>query len=301
MEWKPVYLGVVTMTMLIATGDSLAVSFTTPEAAKTITDDTGTQSTCQDIFVNFTPAIVHDIVLSVETTHTWVGDLRFDLSHLDSGNVLTVMNRPGRTSGSSNGNPDNLNSAYPIIYDDYAQSGIPAENMGDDGDCDSPVIGDPVGQCPADNYFPAPDPGDGGLGSSFAGVFKGTNGFATWRLCAGDYATGIEGTLTSWSMHLRYDNDSDGLATKNDLDPTNASNFCGDSTTLGVSVSGSTPAGQTQQCAAANIVLMGNYVVHNTARLEIFSHGVNLGRDTGGGVFAPFRVETGAELRVASY
>ena len=35
------------------------------------------------------------LIVSIQATHTWVGDLIFTLVHVDTGTTITVIDRPG--------------------------------------------------------------------------------------------------------------------------------------------------------------------------------------------------------------
>jgi subtilisin-like proprotein convertase family protein len=119
----------------------------------------------------------------VVITHTWVGDLEVTLTHVNTGTVVTIIDRPGTTvlppPGSSVGDFGCGNNNIDATLDDEAS--LPVE---DQCRTTSPAIS---GLVKPNNPLSA---------------FDGENLGGTWRLTVTDGATLDNGFLERWSLHF---------------------------------------------------------------------------------------------------
>jgi subtilisin-like proprotein convertase family protein len=114
-----------------------------------------------------------DLDVYLDVTHTWVGDLKITLTHLDSGTVLTLVDRPGYPASDFGCDRNNIDATL----DDNA--GLPIED-----ECD---VGDPT---IAGRFRPQQPL------SAFDGEIYG----GQWRLNISDNAGGDVGTLDEWCL-----------------------------------------------------------------------------------------------------
>jgi len=196
-------VALVALVMLGLAGSALADQFTTGDAAILIPDSSGGIITaCQSLTVPASLIISDTPSVRIQTNHTWVGDLTYELR--GPLNTLTVVNRPGRT-GAGAGDSSDYSSVTPLMLGAMAPSGIDAEGIGNDTTGMDTLCGggDAIGtnDCP-DNYLPNPDTADSpnaGLGTDFSD-FTGTDAVGVWMLCVADSAGGDTGTLVSWTL-----------------------------------------------------------------------------------------------------
>ena len=132
-----------------------------------------------DDMVISTSGNITDLNISLDASHTWVGDLVFTLEHVDTGTTATFYDRPGYTGTGFGCQEDNID--------------VIANDEGTDGDiesqCDTtpPAIsGDRVGGDPAN--------------SSLLAAFDGEDLSGTWRLTASDNEGGDTGTINEWCI-----------------------------------------------------------------------------------------------------
>ncbi|HWT14287.1 MAG TPA: M36 family metallopeptidase, partial [Patescibacteria group bacterium] len=112
---------------------------------------------------------ITDLDLSVVATHTWVGDLIFTLTHVESGTSVIAIDRPGRTGTSGNGcNRPNIDATL----DDEAAS--PVESQCTTGTA-------------INGTFTPNNP---------LAAFDGLDRAGTWRLTVSDNAGADTGTVT---------------------------------------------------------------------------------------------------------
>lgn len=125
------------------------------------------------------PGNITDLDVQINATHTWVGDMRFDLEHVETGTMVTFYDQPGVPASTFGCAGDNLDA---IINDE-----------GPDGDVEDEcgagvpsIAGDFVGGDPAN--------------TSLLAAFDGETVAGTWRLTASDHAGGDTGTVVEWCV-----------------------------------------------------------------------------------------------------
>jgi len=138
-----------------------------------IPDDTVAGIT-SDIVVGAVQSIA-DLNVSLAIAHTWVGDLRVILTHVDSGSSVVLLEHPGRIDMGNGCGLDDLDA----VFDDAARR--PAED-----------------RCAEGPPFAAIDGSVAPLGS--LSVFNGQNLSGTWRLNVSDRATQDTGALLGWCL-----------------------------------------------------------------------------------------------------
>ncbi len=112
-----------------------------------------------------------DVNVSIVATHTYVGDLAFTLTHVDTGTAVTIIDRPGVPNSTYGCDLDNIDA----LLDDEGGAG-PVESA-----------------CPPTgglDYTP----------NNPLTAFDGENLSGTWRLKASDAFSGDTGTLDSWCL-----------------------------------------------------------------------------------------------------
>jgi lysyl endopeptidase len=113
--------------------------------------------------------------MSLDITHTWVGDLIIRLTHVDSGTMVTLVERPGQVDGSGFGcSGDNIQTG---VSDDAPVSL--------QSNCISASVAYPE---------PAYSPNDP------LANFTGLDPSGVWRLSISDNAGGDLGTLNEWCL-----------------------------------------------------------------------------------------------------
>jgi subtilisin-like proprotein convertase family protein len=132
-----------------------------------------------DDMVNPGSGVISDLNIVITATHTWVGDARFTLSHVDTGTVVAVLDRPG-VPGSTWGCDQNHVGA---TFNDEAS--LPAEN-----------------QCAASNVVNPPPYAIAGslIANNALTAFDGQSYAGTWRLNASDWVGGDTGQLRGWCL-----------------------------------------------------------------------------------------------------
>lgn len=123
--------------------------------------------------VNPGTATISDLDVVITTTHTWVGDLVFTLTHVDTGSASTVIDRPG----------------------------VPASTWGCDNSNIAARLSDEA-SLPVENQCAATTPTINGtfIPNNTLSVFDGQSLAGTWQLNASDRATPDPGTLTGWCL-----------------------------------------------------------------------------------------------------
>lgn len=121
---------------------------------------------------------IEDLDVYLETDHTWVGDLRFTLEHVDTGTTAELIDRVGAPATTFGCQSDNIRA----IIDDEAE--IDAETS-----CGPPNLA-------LANRYVGGDPADNNLLS----VFDGEDLSGEWQLHVTDNASGDVGNLESWCL-----------------------------------------------------------------------------------------------------
>jgi len=181
---------------------SQSASFTTGLYRSPFMDIPDDGNSAFDTFVIETPGQLADLNLMIQATHTWVGDLSFNLVHEDSGTTVSLMH--------SSYDPDS-----PVDVD-FACSGENIDATLDD-DANTSV------QDACDSEIPA-------ISGSFApyeelSAFNGEDFSGTWRLDVTDYYPFADkGTLVQWGLVPTFggtedDSDGDGVADISDFCP----------------------------------------------------------------------------------
>jgi hypothetical protein len=123
---------------------------------------------------------IDDLDLSLQTSHTWVGDLSYTLTHLDTGTTVVVLDRPGvpaSTYGCSGEDVD-------VLLDDDAAFSVEDWCGGA-----TPAIGGAL------------VPGDPPNVDLF-GPFRGEETCGDWELNVVDHAADYTGTVGPWCLAL---------------------------------------------------------------------------------------------------
>jgi hypothetical protein len=119
-----------------------------------------------------------DLDVSINTTHTWVGDLIFTLEHQDTGTSVVFYDRPGEPASTFGCDGDDIDATI----DDEAATAVEDE-------CGAGVPS-------IQGSFIGGDPADPTLMSSF----DGEDLAGTWVLNVSDNAGGDLGTLNEWCL-----------------------------------------------------------------------------------------------------
>ncbi|MCB8942746.1 MAG: cadherin-like domain-containing protein [Ardenticatenaceae bacterium] len=121
---------------------------------------------------------ITDLDISLDVSHTWVGDLIFTLEHVDTGTTATFYDRPGYTGSGFGCSSDNVD--------------VTANDEGPDGDIES--------QCDTNPAISGNRVGGDPANSSLLAAFDGESLSGTWRLTASDNAGGDTGTINEWCI-----------------------------------------------------------------------------------------------------
>lgn len=125
--------------------------------------------------------VILDVRVVIQATHTWVGDLVFELRNA-AGMTLTVIDRPGVVRGDNGCSGNDID----VVLRDDATEMIDAaclpEGMG------TPALGGTL----------LPD-------SPFASAFLGEPTAGNWRMTAIDADAGSTGTFVRWCLQLTYE------------------------------------------------------------------------------------------------
>ena len=158
-----------------------------PDSAIPDCDGTNDVPVSDSRVINSDCAIILDVNVGLQITHTWIGDLVVTLAHDDGNDVMTValMSRVGFPE------PDPY--CGPFI------STNPTDNA-------NVVFDDTSGRSIETGPFPLaggykPNAGATGLPSALSS-FNGRNRCGTWTFTVHDGAASDTGTLDSWSLHF---------------------------------------------------------------------------------------------------
>ncbi len=120
-----------------------------------------------------TSGVITDLNISVDVTHSFVGNLKFTLTHEDTGTSVIIIDRPGMPPGSNGCQYSDID----VTLDDEAASSVE--------DACSPVP-------PAINGSFIPN--------NPLSAFDSENLYGMWTLEVSDNASGNTGTLNSWCL-----------------------------------------------------------------------------------------------------
>ncbi len=124
-----------------------------------------------------------DLDVSVQATHTWVGDLVFAVQNVDTGTSATVIDQPGVPASTYGCSYNHVNATL----DDRAA--VPVENQ-----CATSAGANPPPYAIEGTFTP----------NNALSAFNGQPLADTWRLTASDRVTGDTGTLTQWCLIATY-------------------------------------------------------------------------------------------------
>ena len=124
---------------------------------------------------------ITDLNLTVDTTHTWVGDLKFVLERVDSATSTTPIDRPGYTGSGFGCSGNDINAT---IDDEGTDGNVETTCLG----ATPTIAGDLVGGDPPNN--------------SLLAAYDGMSTQATWRLTVSDNAGGDTGSLNEWCIEV---------------------------------------------------------------------------------------------------
>ena len=124
---------------------------------------------------------INDLNVSLDATHTWVGDLIFTVEHVDTGTTATIVDQPGlpvlnATFGCNDNDFDNF------ILDDESANG-PHDDA-----------------CPNTDSTPAYPSNSDWDPIQPLSAFDGEDLAGTWRINVSDNAGGDTGTLDEWCV-----------------------------------------------------------------------------------------------------
>ena len=121
--------------------------------------------------------LLTDLNVSVQSTHTWVGDLVFTVKNVGTSTSVTIIDRPG----------------------------VPASNYGCSYDNIAATLDDEAA-APVENQCASSTPAISGTFSpnNPLAAFDGQQLANTWTLNASDRASGDTGTLTQWCLIATY-------------------------------------------------------------------------------------------------
>jgi len=116
---------------------------------------------------------ITDLDVSLQVTHTWVGDLIFTLTHVDTGTAVTFFDRPGVPAGTVGCSGNDIDAT-----------------LSDEGA--TPVETECAGAVPTiDGTFSPNNP---------LSAFDGESANGTWRLFVSDNAGSDQGTVNGWCI-----------------------------------------------------------------------------------------------------
>lgn len=118
--------------------------------------------------------LITDLNVSISASHTWVGDLRFILTHEDTGTSVTLIDRPGVPHNSFGCNADDIGA----ILDDEASTPVEDE-------CDH------SGPAAIAGTFTPQEP---------LAAFDGEDLAGQWHLTVSDLQAADTGTLVQWCL-----------------------------------------------------------------------------------------------------
>ena len=121
--------------------------------------------------------VLTDLNVTVQTNHTWVGDLVFAVQNVSTGTGATIIDRPGAPASANGCSGNNINATL-------------------DDEAASPVEGQCAAGTPTINGSFSPN--------SPLSAFDGLQLDNTWRMTVSDVASQDTGTLTEWCLIATY-------------------------------------------------------------------------------------------------
>lgn len=118
--------------------------------------------------------VVQDLNVSINATHTWVGDLSFSVKHVDTNTTVTIIDRPGTTGTGAGCSANDVDAEL------------------DDEGSDGPVEAQCSTTPPA--LFGNPTP------NNALSAFDGESFAGTWQLTVTDSAGGDTGVVNEWCL-----------------------------------------------------------------------------------------------------
>ena len=148
-------------------------SFESGQVLIAIPDGTGVAAF--DSIVVAQNATILELDVVVQISHSYVGDLKVTLTHVETGTSVTLIDRPG----------------------------VPASSFGCSGDDIDATLGDDATLL-AENVCASTTPAIGGflLPAETLDAFDGEDIVGTWTLRVFDLSSSDQGTLDSWSLEL---------------------------------------------------------------------------------------------------
>jgi subtilisin-like proprotein convertase family protein len=122
-------------------------------------------------------AVLTDLDVYLDVTHTWVGDLKFELEHVETGTQITLIDRPGVPDSTYGCYRDNIEATLDDSGSELAEN---ACNLTD------PALSGRLR--PMENLA----------------AFAGEMWAGTWRLSVTDAASPDQGTLNNWCLEPAY-------------------------------------------------------------------------------------------------
>lgn len=152
-----------------------------------IPDNAPTTGLTSEIVIN-DHFYIKDLVVTLNgLTHTWFGDIKATITHVETGDTFSLFDRPGKTNATT-GFGESSNAGGDYSFNDFFTGDLWAAGNG--GGTDFVV--------PGGNYFAT-----GALSGAkvnFLPSLLGDDAFGTWRLNITDGAAGDLGSLGSWSL-----------------------------------------------------------------------------------------------------
>ena len=118
---------------------------------------------------------ISDLRVTIQVSHSWVGDMDFTLTHEDTGSSAVIIDRPGYTTSGFGCSGNDIDA---ILHD-----GAAGGDVEDQCDAGEPTING--------EFTPSPDP---------LSTFAGEDLTGSWTLAITDNAAGDSGSLNTWCL-----------------------------------------------------------------------------------------------------
>jgi subtilisin-like proprotein convertase family protein len=145
--------------------------------------DNHAPGTSTDLVISVNGAIL-DLNVELDVSHTWVGDLSFELEHVDSGTLVPLLSRPGVPATTFGCSGDNIQATI--------------NDEGVDGAAESTCL---AAVPTISGHLVGGDPPNTNLLASFDGEDLG----GTWRLQVSDVVENDTGTVNEWCLSVVVD------------------------------------------------------------------------------------------------